>query len=558
MKRLFIFLLTVIAIAPGCYENIDNTPANPDIIIQTTEVYVTTRISGSAENQQGETISDYYINVNDIVQDIPSDYFLIELDKARKKGQTIRVSKDGNQIGLRTELLVENDINHINIKTHEPYITVLKEKSKAEVQINKDLTAVFTDTQFDEINVENINITYIDINPSIKLTPVGYNKESHLLAIDSKGGFYLTASDESSKSLNVKPDSQVNLIIGDLEEGINGLFVLTEETDIWVLVSDVSANTEVDILAEGYYTFGKYTKGVFVEGVITKDAQKVAYQPMQWTHNGLQNDICATEYGRWIALLPEKETVALELLNPCDESLQSESIVLGNNDLNNQDLAITNSESYQYLNTNVIDCEGNTVTNSSINITSINSDNHYVFSQEGQERWIAVCGDFTIAAYDETTAQTGTEISWSSNLNETIDILSICPEFADGFSYFKIRNDEKAYPAFDFKNEGGKTILSAKGGEIKVIFSGNEVGIIAEDQIHIVINDSTFGANGYYVLCENSPLGCGISNFQVTHYDIQQNGQVRVKFSGKIWMQTLNPTLAGTYPIEGIIVSKIQ
>ncbi len=237
-------------IAPGCYENIDNTLPDPDIITQTTEVCVcvTTQISGSVENQQGETISDYYINVNGIIQDIPSDYFLIELDEAPKKGQTIRVSKDGNQIGLRTELLVENDINHINIKTHEVYSTVLKEKSNATVQINKEISVVFTDTEFEEANVENINITYIDIDPTIKLTPAGYNKESHLLAIDSKGDFYLTLNDESSKKLNVDPSAQVNLIIEDLEEGTNGLFVLNEDTDIWELVSDVTANSETGIL----------------------------------------------------------------------------------------------------------------------------------------------------------------------------------------------------------------------------------------------------------------------------------------------------------------------
>jgi hypothetical protein len=545
-------------IAPGCYENIDNTPPNPDIIIQTTEVYVTTLISGSVENQEGQTISDYYINVNGEIQDIPSDYFLIELDEARKKGQTIRVSKDGNQIGLKTELLVENDINHINIKTHEPYLTVLKEKSKAEIQINKDLSVVFTDTKFDEINVENINITYIDIDPTIELTPVGYNTESHLLAIDSKGGFYLTASDETSKVLNVDPTSQAKLIIGDLEEGINGLFVLNEDTDIWELVSDVTSNSEVGIQAEGYYTFGKYTKGVFVEGVITKEEQKVAYQPMRWAHNGLQNDICATENGRWIGLLPEKETVSIELLNPCNESLQSESIVIDNNDLNNQNLAITNSEYYQYLNTDVIDCAGNFITNSSINITSVSSDNHYVFSQEGQNRWISVCGDFTIAAYDETTAQLGTEINWSPSLNETIELLSTCPEYADGFSYFKIRDEEKVYPAFNLEIKDDKTILSAQEGQIKIIFSGTEVGLIPEKHVNIVIDDAGFGDNGYYVLCENSPEGCGINDFKLTHYNIQQNGQVRASFSGNIWMQTLNPTLAGTYPIEGVIVSKIQ
>ena len=558
MTRFFSLFIAIFILCTGCYDNIDNTPDTPEIIIQTEEVYVTTRISGSVENDEGETLSDYFINMNGQTQDIASDYFLIELEDARKKGQTFRVSKNGDQIGLRTELLVENDINHLIIHTHDVYSSAQKAKSEAIVQMNKELTVDFSNAKFKNGTPTTLNIFYTNIDTKIKLTPVGYNIESHLLAIDSRGGFYLTSNDDSANKLIVDPTAPVKLKIGNLEEGINGLFVLNEESDVWKLVSNISSNMEVDILAKGYYAFAKYTKGVFVEGVITKDEQKVAYQPMSWTHNGLQNDICATENGRWIGLLPEKETVTVELLNPCDESLQSRSVEIDNNDLNNQNLAITNTDFYQYLNTSVIDCEGNIINNSALNITNTNSDNHYVFSEQGQDRWIAVCGDFTIAAYDQNTAQSGTEISWSSGLNETIDLLSTCPEFADGFSYFKIRDDVKAYPAFDIQTINGKTILSAKNGEIKLIFSGTKVGLVPENQVNIVINDAQFGDTGYYVSCENSPLGCGISDFNVTHYDVQQNGQIRASFSGNIWMQTLNPNLAGTYPVEGVIVSKIQ
>lgn len=560
MNRLFTFFITILLIGTGCYKNVDNTPQTPEVIIQTEEVYVTTRISGSVENSEGQTISDYYISMNGLTEDVVSDYFLIELDDARKKGQTFRVTKGGEQIGLRTELLVENDINHMVIHTHDNLKSVQKEKSNATVQLSKELSVDFSEAKFKNEAPSNINITYVNIDNDIKLTPVGYNNESHLLAIDSKGGFYLTSNEEANGTkLIVDPASPVKLDIGNIDESINGLFVLNEESDIWELVSDISSNVTVDILAKGYYTFASYTKGVFVEGKITKDEHKVAYQPMNWSHNGMQNGICATENGRWIGLLPEKETITLKLLNPCDEALQSQAIEINNNDLKNQNLAITNTDFYQYLNTNVIDCEGNITTNSILNITNENSDNHYVFSEQGQERWIAVCGDFTIAAYDESSDQLGTQINWSSGLNETIDVLSTCPEFADGFSYFKIRNDTRAYTAFNIETTtNGRTRLSSVDGEIKVIFSGNGVGPVPEMKVNIVINDDKFGDTGYYVSCENSELGCGINDFKVTHYDTQQNGQIRAVFSGNIWMQTLNPNLAGTYPVEGVIFSRVQ
>lgn len=546
----------LLCISMGCYENIDNTP-EPEVVIQTSEVYVTTRLSGRVINQDDEIISDYYLNINGTNQDVPSDYFLVELEEARKKGQTIRVNKDGNQIGLRTELLIENDINHLQIITHDVYNTAVKTQANATVQINKELTVDFTSATFESGYTGDVHLEYIYIDPKIALTPVGYDYESHLLAVDSKGGFYITASNDSGATLAIDPTSSVILKIGDLENDVNGLFELNEETDIWELIGEVSADSEIEISAKGYYTFAYFTKGVFVEGTITKDESAVAYQPMRWSHSGLQNEICATENGRWIGLLPEKDVVEIELLNPCDESLQYEKITINNEDLDNQIVAITNTESYQYLNTTVIDCEGNALSNATLNITSNNIDNHFIFSEEGQNRWITVCNEFSIAAVDNDSQEQGTEIEWSPQLNETIDFLSTCPEYADGFSYLKIREDEQVYTAFSIETENNKTILSSENGEIKIIFKGDMTGQYQNKDVNIVINDSNFGVTGYFIQCENSEEGCGIQDFKVTHYSTEQNGQVRVEFYGNLWMQTLNPLNAGTYPVKGVIISRV-
>ncbi len=557
MKPTLPYALLILLLSSGCYENVDNTPDEPEVIIETSEVYVTTRVSGSVIDLDEQVLNDYYLNINGSNQDVPSDYFLVELDGSRKKGQTIRVNKEGNQIGIKTELLIENDINHILITAHGPFENEVKSKNEAVIQLRKELSVNFSNTDFTSDYLGDLNLEYLDIDPTINLTSVGYDYESHLLAVDSKGGFYIKVKDDNGNELEVDPNSSVKLTIGELEEDVNGLFSLNENTDIWELITEVTPNSEVEIKARGYYTFAKFTKGVFIEGRVSKDEEIVAYQPMRWDHIGLQNDVCTTEKGRYIGLLPEKEVVTIVLLNPCDESLQSETIEINNDDLSNQNLNITNTENYQYLNTTVVDCEGNIITNASINIQSNTNDNHYVFSEEGQNRWIPVCDEFTISAYDETIQQQGTQIEWSVDLNETIDILSGCAEYVDGFSYLKIRDDERIYPAFDIEIVDNRTVLSAIDGEVKLIFGGNEVGQYPDNQINIVIDDDKFGDSGYYIKCENSELGCGISNFNVTHYNTQENGQVRIEFSGDVWMQTLNTTQAGTYPVEGVIVSKL-
>ena len=86
MKPSYIIIL-IVFLSTGCYENIDNTPQEPEVIIETTEVFVKTRISGNVMNLDMEILNDYYLNINGSTQDIPSDYFLIELEEARKKGQ---------------------------------------------------------------------------------------------------------------------------------------------------------------------------------------------------------------------------------------------------------------------------------------------------------------------------------------------------------------------------------------------------------------------------------------------------------------------------------------
>lgn len=550
----FILLLSIVTI--GCYKDADNTPPT-QIIIETSEVFVNTSISGSVLDINGTVLKDYALRVNGEINSIPSDYFLLELEDLKKKGQTIHVFKDDAQIGIRTQLLVENDINHMEILQHDPYLQKTISESDTKIEFTKSLSAELSNTRWEGGYTGQVTVDYIHIDASNGMTPVGYTSLSDLAAVDSKGGFYLSVKTDTEDAIIAQSDNPIVLKTSSLDESVNSLFVFDRENEIWVLVKEITSGDEVEILGEGYYTFANYTPGVFVEGKVLKEDKPVAYQPMDWDLTNLSNTFIATEKGRWIALLPEDESVEVNLLNPCDESLQTETLDIEVEDIQDQNLIIQNNSNYQSLNVSIVDCNGDEVGSPNLNVSQNEESVHYVFSSEYQDRWIAVCDEFEIAAINEATGEMGPELSWSTDINGGLDVLTDCDELGEGYSFIKIREDEKVYKAFDVELEDGRTILKSQNGNVKFIFKGMEKGSYEVDEVNVLINDAEFGEKGYYIKCENSSNGCGINTFNVTHYESNASGMVRVAFSGNMWMQTLSPLVAGNWDVEGVIVIKL-
>jgi len=556
MKNYLLLLLSIALFSTGCYKDLDETPP-PQIIIEITEVFINTSISGSVVDSEGNFLSDYTLKVNDKLNSISSDYFLLQLEDLKKKGQTIHVLKDDKQIGIKTQLLVENDINHMEILQHAPYEQRTISGNNSKLDISKSLSADFSSTKWTGDYNGDLTADYTYIDPTNSLTPVGYTSLSDLVAVDSKGGFYLSLKTSSNDALLAQKYSPIILKTSDLEDDINSLFVFDEKEEIWILVTELTSGDEVEILGEGYYTFANFTPGVFVEGVVTKEDRPVAYQPMEWDLASFSNFVCATEKGRWIAVLPEKESVEMNLLNPCDESLQTETLIIQIEDIQNQNLIIKDSDNYQLLDMTILDCDDNIVSEPTLNINNGNIGTHYVFSDEYPDRWIAVCDEFEIAAFNELTGESGLGLSWSTDIIGSLDVLTDCSEYNQGYSFLKIRDEEKVYNAFEIEIQGQKTILKSKDEKVKFIFNGQQEGMYDVKEVNVFINDDKFGEKGYYIKCENSAFGCGINNFNVTHYESGGSGMVRATFSGNMWMQTLSPSVAGNFDIEGVIVIKL-
>lgn len=553
MKKYLPLLLSIALISIGCYEDSDNTPP-PQIIIETTEVFVNTSISGNVLDIDGNILSNYLLMVNDQPNSIPADHFLLELEDLKKKGQTVHVIKDDKQIGIRTQLLVENDINHMEIQQHPAYKQKSISGNSSKIDFTKSIIADFASSKWSNGYEGTITADYVNIESTISLTPVGYNTLSDLLAIDSRGGFYLSLHTDSGDVITADQEFPIIIKTADLDTDINSLFVFDKENEVWVLVADLTSGDEVEIVGEGYYTFANYTPGVFVEGIVSKEDKPVAFQPMNWDFLSMSNQLYATEQGKWIALLPERESVEINLLNPCKEYLQSEILDIDVTDLKNQNLIVEDSDNYQKMDITIVDCNNEVVASPNLSISSGESAFHYVFSEDYTDRWIAVCDEFGISAVDKATGEVGPELSWSTDIEGELSVLTQCEEYDEGYSFLKIRNDKKVYSAFELEVNEDQTILKSQDGMVKFIFKGRHEGMYKVDEVNVLINDNEFGDKGYYVKCENSSIGCGIDNFNVTHYESEGNGLVRAVFSGTMWMQTLSPSVAGNFDVEGVIV----
>jgi|GEM_PF-4434828 len=554
MKNIYLSIIILLVISTGCYDNIDTTPPTT-VVIETPAVFVKTQLSGSVIDDDGQLISDYYLDINGDITDIASDYFFLEIEDAKKKGQTIKVIKDGNPIALKTTLLIENDINHIQIERHDEITTAQKSNATAVLQLSKDITLDLTNTSYTNQTNDQVLIDYAIIGTEIGLSPIAFDEVGGVLALDARGGFYLSLRNEDGSDLILDDESRISILFDSKPENANSIYHYEEQLQVWLKIDDISEGDITLLPGQGYYAFGTSTGGVFVEGMIAKDNSSVAYQQMEWKNEGLHNGICATESGRWIGVLPTNSNTSLDLVNPCGETTQQETITVDSDDQTSTLINISDNSNYQYLNHTIVDCEGNEISDGAINIESGSSTQHLVFEESNQNRWISVCDQFEIAAYNESESASGSSIPWSASIPSQELVLSDCVTLERGYGFVQIRSDEKVFPAFDVSQTNEQTTLSATDGSMTIKFRGTTPGAYDDKQVNISINDNMFGDNGYFISCQNTMEGCGVMSFNV-QASVDGDRWI-ITFDGTLWMQTITPAVAGNFPVEGQILVEL-
>lgn len=532
----------------SCFENIDNTPEEPEVIIETPSITINTEVIGKVFDENENTFSGYSLLVGDQTELVEKDFFYFSIENVEKRGETFFLQVDGQQRGIKTESLIENDINYFEIYAHPEInrhkLNTISEPITSNSRVTIDVNAVINSPNTSEED----EVLFVQIDEKIKMTEVGFDEFGDVLSVETLGGFYYSVVDQSGSIIEIPEENLAEISFNGIPAGATKLLRYNQQENKWIVVGDISESSHLPIKGTGYYALAKVNKGAFVEGLVLIDASNaVSFQKILWSSREISNKKYSTESGKWIACLPKEEDINIQFLSPCDTDISSINIETIGTDVSGENLILDNAENIITIDNIVFDCDGNMVEQSGINIDNETTNNQYVFSSN-TPRNISICSESSLSAIDLESGSQGPSFDPAI----VPDILSNCDDLVDGFSYLKIRNDEQIYDLFAIEQIDNAYRIVSQNGEIEMLLKGNElVGDFNEQQINISIKDEGFGENGYAINCLNSPLGCGITQFEIRELDSEK---IIVSMAGTLWMQTINPAVAGNFPIEGQFV----
>lgn len=527
----------------ACYEDID-TPIEEEVVLEEPEIYIDTGITGRAKSKDGSELEDYVLEINGISHPQEAPFFLLPLENVKKEGQLIQLYKDEVLLGMAFSYLIENDVNPVDIYTFPEHVNSTH-SSTTDLAIG-NLELSFTNSN----GADQIELAYIDHKLALQS---GFSKDKkrvllrglegvHIGLKDLNGSYLEGLSFEGCLQSSLATTSDISLFFMDK----NGK---------WQWEAD--GNTEeIPITKTGFYLFASAMPAVIAEGEITKDNAAIAYQDLQWEGDDFQKSIKSSVNGRYIDVFPAQSEIALQVKNPCKETIQESRFSTENKALEIPTLEIQSEDNHLKLISQIIGCQGNKVDVPAVKITNqANGTSFFLFGAEQIDNWVPVCGrEFQIAAYDVDGQNSGPSLPWTTQTNDNVDFLSECSDFAEGYSYIEINGESKVFDPFKVVIENGQTFLSSQDNKIRFRIQGDSNQRFEVEDINVYINDESIGS-GYFIACESSSLGCGLDDFVITHLDMQ-NGWVRASFSGEMWMQKLNPRRAGYYPVSGQILIK--
>ncbi len=561
MKKINLHLILILLVLSGCYKDVDNSVPE-EVILELPEVIVTTTLSGYVSDLNGGVMSDYSLEVNGINYEVEGSYFSIKMERLNKRGQTVYVYKNGVIVALGTFLPIENDINRVELVAFPDWqSSTLNWRQNANFSITSDVEIDLSDTYFNDLSglaYEGVlNIQSGQFSELNRPTVLGFDSYGALNVLEVLDGFYLKILDENQSKLTIDDKHRLKLVLNNLDPKINSLYWLDEISGSWVEVEKaVNSKIASAVKNGGYFVLVHSERGVFVEGKTTKNNSPIAYQRYNWQGSEMDGVCIGTTAGRWMTVMPGTSEVSLQTKNPCGLQLNLKTITTLKDPVN--DIVVVMNDynaNYQYLKVNVLDCGGNLSSQPSIHIKVTDNDNDvYSFNNGEINVWMAVCPSFRLTAYDIETDTEGPLLNWSTDIDDDLSYLTSCGDNANGYAVLKIRDEQKLFPAFELEETGGQSILRSADNAVRLSIEDAAVGSFDTDKINIYINDDSFGSKGYFIDCENAAGGCGIEDCKITHYDEEEDGWIRVSFSGSLWMRTIEPIEAGYFEVEGVIL----
>ncbi|MDA8693446.1 hypothetical protein N9L92_05225, partial [Saprospiraceae bacterium] len=554
MRQLITYLI-IILLATACYDDYDRSNTTEDRELP--ETTMEGGLTGRVYNNDGSILTDYSLRINDQTYN-QSDSYYEYIPVLRKFGQVIYLMDNEEILGFSNNLLIENDIYNADIIAFPDKIINTIASDAQTIEIDADLIITIDRNQLlntsREIPQTDILVNHFSTSDIDILSQVGhhgYDSNKNLLILNPSRFFYLGLSSEGEE---LTTDDEGPLQLNN-DFSSNSLFRL-DEKGYWL---EVSSESPFDITQSGYYLIAEALPGVYNEGQVSKGTKAVSYLNMQLSHEldnkKYQNK--TSSMGRWAMVNYIDESISIEYTSPCNDRIDATNYELTADTQLDLSHEITADNLLLDVMTQVIDCNGQVSELPTISIQSNTNSSLYPYTENTIDTWIATCeNDVDVTGYNIIEETAGPLLDWNISIEDAISYLSYCDGFEDGFSFLKIREDMNVYDSPTIEADGSRTKLSDLDNLFRLNFEGLNIGVYEKEDVRIFLEDVRFGSQGYRITCENSPLGCGIEDFRVSHIDLVGDGWTRITFSGTVWMQTISPPLSGNFPVEGIIMRR--
>lgn len=542
----------------SCYDNVDNST---DLAsnIKDAPVLVNTAVTGLVWSDDSN-ITDYDMVINDAISSVeaPQEVFFNEVQNVNKKGQAIYVRQNGQMAAMMHTQLIENDINYLEIELFAPFSLVTPNNSNP-ININSNITVAVDDDKIRELNntANEIEVLFRDLSSLRDLQQLGksgYDHTSKLQVLNHYKAFEFRVSDALGETLQL--DESIIMNIQNTADNAQ-LYHFDEEEEQWHFAARLKNGSNRIVLSEaGFFSVCVAEEGLYSEGRFVYNDEGIAYHKIQCDYSAGTHHNTTSLSGKWLDIVPTQSEVKYSPISSCEQSEIVYSIMTAEADITNQEI-VAQGDNYVTVKPAVYQCNGERSVLQALAVTQNDKTKYYPLYNDESINVEACVDEYKLAGYDIKSNSLGVNLPWSKDINvNQLDLLS-CNSFTDGYSYIQIGEDKMILEPF-IVEEGDKTVLKSMDNNIRFKFNGNSVGMYDQDQVNLYFYDETFGGKGFYMACENSDLGCGFDEWNVTHFKAGVEKWVRISFGGEVWIQTLSPAEAGYFNMKGVILCKAQ
>ncbi len=550
-KTILIFGLSFSFFLSACYKDFDAsstevTTTYPEV---ESDTWLITQTDGLEE---GEI---YSLEMGSNTHTFSETNALFALDNVSKYDPLIFIKKDDELISFAKPLLLEFDVNLIELKAFPPNSTVNQLNGTIDLSSNISLETnelVFTDGGGNSLQDVFLKVNSIEDKTSLnQIGKHAYDRLGVLQVLNPIELLYVAPGHANAETLNLSSgDFYLNISPATNE----GVFFLDVNSGKWIEV-DASEQGLTDF---GYYLFAEKEQGTFIEGKVSYESKGIAYEAFSMALDAYEYIGHTSSKGRFLSIAPLNKSLNFHIEDPCGNVTNEALVTSSEHYLSYANIDLVNGNHYLPLKTEIINCSGQKVSQPLINLVQNNGKEHLrFFIDPAVDVFISSCAEeILIQAVDDVSFEKGPAIPWQKEWDDELTNLSNCSDHKIGYSYLKINDEVKIYEPFESQDENEQLALRDPDNKFVLFIDGNTRGDYQEEDVHLIINDPEFGETGYFMDCASSAFGCGIETCFLSHDGTDEEGWLRIRFEGTLWMQTISPPSVGYFDVEGLILTK--